>query len=310
MTSAGIGELAGSALGWVSENRDGFRLGEDALAPQADVNRSWKPLGELAQVCVTVRSRTAPGTPLHERADELLSFAWEQTREGALLLDLQRLEPASTYPLEIYAAFASAGLRHPAYDAYAALLARTRSWRLTEHQPNRRLGLLNSERRCGLPARDDAAAVLRSTWLGGLPEPWTFERAAGYTLTHVVFHLTDWGHDTEAVPDDVAAYLGDWLPPWLDSCLEDEQWDLSCELLAVAAALPGAPDPAMLSGAFAELARAQDGSGAVPEIGPGRSGRPVRRDFVGTYHSTLMAVFASALVLARSGGPVRPGVPT
>ncbi|MEW2555755.1 hypothetical protein AB0957_29020 [Streptomyces zhihengii] len=307
--TTGIGALADNALGWVSANRDGFRLGEDALAPEADVNRSWKPLGELAQVCVTVRSRTAPGTALHERAGELLSFAWEQTREGGLLLDLQRLEPASTYPLEIYAAFASAGLRHPGYDSYAALLARTRSWRLTEHQPNRRLGLLNSERRCGLPARDDAGAVLRSTWLGGLPEPWTFERAAGYTLTHVVFHLTDWGHDIEAVPGDVVAYLDDWLPPWLDGCLEDEQWDLGCELLAVAAALPSTPDPAMLARAFAGLAGAQEESGAIPEIGPGPSGRPVRRDFVGTYHSTLMALFASVLVLARSNGAVRAGVP-
>lgn len=310
MTAAGIRSLADAALGWVSDNRDGFRLGEDALAPEADVNRSWKPLGELAQVCVTVRARTAPGTVLHERAGELLAFAWEQTRDGALLLDLQRLEPAATYPLEIYAAFASAGLRHPGYDSCAALLAGTRSWRLTEQQPNRRLGLLNSERRCGLPVRDDPAAVLRSTWLGGLPEPWTFERAAGYTLTHVVFHLTDWGHDFGAVPEDVAAYLGDWLPPWLDSCLEDEQWDLGCELLAVAAALPGPPDPAMVAGAFAALAGAQDAAGAVPEIGPGPTGRRVRRDFVGVYHSTLMAVFASALVLARFDGAVPPEVPS
>ncbi|TXS52126.1 DUF6895 family protein [Streptomyces sp. t39] len=310
MSAAGIRALADSALGWVSENRDDFRLGEDALAPEADVNRSWKPLGELAQVCVTVQARTAPGTALHERAGRLLAFAWEQTREGALLLDLQRLEPAATYPLEIYAAFASAGLRHPGYDSYAALLAGTRSWRLTEQQPNRRLGLLNSARRCGLPVPDDAGAVLRRTWLGGLPEPWTFERAAGYTLTHVVFHLTDWGHDIGAVPDDVVAYLDDWLPPWLDTCLEDEQWDLSCELLAVAAALPSVPDPGMLSGAFAELSGVQDASGAIPEVGPGRTGRPVRRDFAGTYHSTLMAVFASALALARSGSPERPEVPS
>jgi hypothetical protein len=148
--------------------------------------------------------------------------------------------------------------------------------------------------------------ALRRTWLGGLPEPWTFERAAGYTLTHVVFHLTDWGADPRGVPPPVAAYLRHWLPPWLDTCLEDEQWDLSCELLAVAASLPGPPERALLQDAWAGLAAAQDSSGAVPEVGPGRSGRAAAREFTEAaqgfadcYHSTLMAAFAAALTLDR-----------
>ncbi|MEU1281887.1 hypothetical protein [Streptomyces sp. NPDC005805] len=295
--------LAVAALEWVARNRDGFRLGEDALAPDGDVNRSWKPLGELAQICVTVLHGSHPGGELHQRAGELMDFAWRSTGDGALLMELQRLEPASTYPLEIYAAFASAGLRHPGYEDAAAVLARTRGWRLTEQQPNRRLGILNSERRCGLPARDDPSALLRRTWLGGLAEPWTFERTTGYALTHTVFHLTDWGHDTGAVPDDLADHLENWLPAWLDGCLEDQQWDLACELIAVAAVLPRPPAPALVAPVFAELAAAQDASGALPEIGPGRAGRAVRSDFAGVYHSTLMAAFAASLVLARADGP-------
>ncbi|WP_428986203.1 DUF6895 family protein [Streptomyces pyxinae] len=348
-------EVTRTSLDWVAAHRDGFRLGPDALDPAADVNRSWKPLGELAQVCARVRSHGAPGGPARRIAGELLDFAWRETGEGALLLDLQRLEPAATYPLEVYAVFASAGYRHPGYEELAGSLVRTRSWRATEMHPNRRLGVRNAERRAGLrsgPAPFPAAGVsgaeagpygvrpgpaadavrpdggptdsgptdpagLDITWLGALPEPWLFERAAGYTLTHVVFHLTDWGRWPRGIPPGLAGYLDDWLPAWLDGCLDDEQWDLGCELLAVAASLPDAPAPgrsghpprpaALRSGpetarsasVWSLLAGARDAGGAIPEVGPGSQGGPVPRDFAHCYHSTLMAVFAGTLVAAR-----------
>ncbi|WP_413760275.1 DUF6895 family protein [Streptomyces sp. MMBL 11-3] len=295
MTARDIRELGEAALAWVSARREEFALDADALAEHANVNFTWKPLGELAQVCVSIRRHTEPDDPLHESAAELLAFAWEQTAHGGLFLELQRLEPFATYPLEIYAAFASGGLRHTGYERAAATVAGTRSWRMTEQQPNRRLSVLNSEQRSCVPQHDDMARALGRTWLGGLPEPWTFESAAGYTLTHVVFHLTDWGLTPQGIPPQVAQHLRQWLPPWLDTCLEDGQWDLSCELLAVAGSLPGPPDRAVLQESWARLAQAQDSSGAVPEVGAGRAGHPVADDFVGCYHSTLMAAFAAVL---------------
>ncbi|MGW0331499.1 DUF6895 family protein [Streptomyces sp. NPDC003011] len=299
MTAHDVQERGVAALGWISAHRDAFRLGEDALAADGDVNASWKPLGELAQVCVCVRRHTDPADPWHVAASDLLTFAWQQTGEGALFHDLQRLEPFATYPLEVYAAFASAGLRHAGYEHAAATVARTRGWRSTEQEPNRRLSVLNSERRSRLPLHGNPPEALRRTWLGGLPEPWTFERNAGYTLTHVVFHLTDWGLDTRGLPPDVATYLRHWLPPWLDTCLEDEQWDLACELLAVAGSLPRLPESTVLADAWDRIAKAQDDSGAVPEVGPGRSGREPERSFAGCYHSTLMTAFAAAVTVAR-----------
>ncbi|MEU5700677.1 DUF6895 family protein [Streptomyces aurantiacus] len=307
----GVGE---AALAWVSAHRGEFALGDDALAEHGNVNFTWKPLGELAQVCVSVRRHTEPTDPLHATASDLLDFAWQQTGHGALFVELQRLEPFATYPLEIYAAFAAAGLRHTGYERATATVARTRGWQVTEQEPNRRLSVLNSERRGGIAPHDDMPRALRRTWLGGLPEPWTFERAAGYTLTHVIFHLTDWGLTPQSVPPPVSGYLRQWLPPWLDTCLEDEQWDLSCELLAVSCSLPGPPDRAMLREAWAKLARAQDASGAVPEVGTGREGHPPAHspahDFIGCYHSTLMTAFAAALTTDRlresADGSVRP----
>ncbi|OAL13517.1 hypothetical protein A4V12_20385 [Streptomyces noursei] len=299
VTVASVTRIAEKAMGWLSDHRDGFDLDDGALDPAADVDKSWKPLGELAQMCSCVRRNTRPGTFLHDTASDLLRHAWRQTDDGSLFLTLQRLEPHATYPLEVYAAFAAGGLRHPGYEDFAAGLVRSRSWRTAEMLPNRRLSVVNSERRAGLPPSHDTATVLRRTWLGALPEPWAFERFAGYTLTHVVYHLTDWGHDVHRVPADVADYLTTWLPAWLDGCVEAQAWDLCGELLAVAAGLPEPPPPESTEHAWQALALAQDADGALPEAGRGPHGEDVPRVFANCYHSTLVVAFAAALTAGR-----------
>ncbi|WP_405820400.1 hypothetical protein OG705_12905 [Streptomyces sp. NBC_00838] len=291
-----------TALEWVHGHRDSFRLPDDVLDPGADVNRTLKPLGELTQLSFSVRARGAPGSDRHRRASELLDFAWDQTRRGELFLELLRGEPFATYPLEIYAAFAAAGLRHAGFEELAGTVRRTRGWERIEQEPNRRLGVLNSERRVGLPPYGEPSAALARTWLGGLPEPWTFERTAGYGLTHVVFHLTDWGNAPHRMPSRLGDYLATWLPAWLDTCLEAEQWDLSCELLAVAASLPDTSSyPGIartVEAAWSRIAEVQDAAGGIPENGAGRPHEPPR-DFAYCYHSTLMAAFAATLADAR-----------
>ncbi|MDC0766783.1 DUF6895 family protein [Streptomyces sp. HD] len=310
VTAVGVGEIrevGSAAFAWLSAHRGDFALGEDALTLDGHVDVTWKPLGELAQTCASVRAHTPPSDPLHACASDLLRFAWQQTGQGELFLRLQRLEPFATYPLEIYSVFASAGFRHAGYEAAAGMTARTRSWRLTEQEPTRRLGVLRAERRSGIHRRERAAQTLRRTWLGGLPEPWTFERSSGYALTHVVFHLTDWGRIPTGVPADLADYLAHWLPPWLDTCLDAGMWDLSCELLVVAGSLPGPLDPATLQHAWTRIARAQHPCGALPEQDhPGDPGADREPDFLRCYHSTLMAAFAAAQTvkcLAAEGVP-------
>ncbi|MEU4980212.1 hypothetical protein [Streptomyces sp. NPDC021969] len=293
-----VRDVAETALAWADAHRDAFTLGDDALAAHAEVDRTWKPLGELAQVCATVTALTGPADPLHTRARDLLAHAWEQTGRGALLPALQHQEPFATYPLEVYAAFAAAGLRHREYERAAATVARTRGWRLTEQDPTRRLGVLAAERHSGITRPADPDAVRDGTWLGGLPEPWTFERSVGYALTHVVFHLTDWGRAGPAgVPARLAQYLTQWLPPWLDTCLDAGLWDLSCELLAVAASVPGSLDPPALQEGWQRLAAARHPSGALPEVAAAPDD-----DFTHCYHSTLMAAFAATLTHVHLGG--------
>ncbi|WP_299540441.1 DUF6895 family protein [uncultured Streptomyces sp.] len=322
--AAGTGAAADPArqvlvrcLAWVDGHREGFVLPDDVLEPYTDVNRTLKPLGELAQLCSTVHRTTAPDDPCHALAGDLVGHAWREVREGGLLLDLLRSEPFATYPFEIYAAFAGHGLRHAGFEALARTLAGTRGWTHTEQHANRQLGVLNSERRVGVPAHTDAGAVLRRTWLGGLSEPWTLERSSGYALTHTVFHVADWGLAPERLPADLDAYLRTWLPAWIDGCLEGAQWDLGAELVAVAACLPGPPADSVFEAAWPVLAAVQDPGGSLPETGApagraaaGEPGAPDPYPFLGCYHSTLVTSFAAALTLAclrAAGGPAGSG---
>ncbi|MET7640599.1 hypothetical protein [Streptomyces sp. NPDC005438] len=295
-----------TALRWVRERREEFALPEDVLDPATDVNRTLKPLGELTQVCVTVSRRLPASDPRHQLARRMVEFAWDQTGRGQLFEDLARAEPFATYPLEIYAAFRQSGHLHAGFERFCATLAATRGWRRLEQVPNRRLGVLNSERRIQLTPHASRHAALARTWLGGLPEPWTFERDAGYGLTHVVFHLSDWGNNPRWVPSELGDYLGTWLPAWLDGCLEDEQWDLACELLAVAACLPQPPPRLPTEGALSVIASAQRPDGGISEVGAGSQGRASGEDFAGSYHSTLMAAFAATLTLARLSTTAAP----
>ncbi|MFI9150531.1 DUF6895 family protein [Streptomyces sp. NPDC053367] len=318
MTAADVRGVVDAALAWVSEERERFVLPDEALDSAGAVNTTWKPLGELAQVCSTALCHTAEADALHARAADLLAFAWKQTGQGELLLRQQRREPFSTYPLEVYAAFASAGLRYEPFVELSARLTETRGRRLVEQVPVRRLGVLFAERHCGRRPDGEVPDVLGRTWLGGLPEPWAFERLSGYALTHVVFHLTDWGRGGPGVPADLAGYLELWMPPWLDTCLDAGLWDLACELVAVAASLPVGPEHtdsvgpggtgpglcAAVDDAWAALAAAQRPSGAIPEEAGGGDGEPA---FIDCYHSTLMAAFAGVLTLGRRPAHDREG---
>ncbi|WP_411082623.1 DUF6895 family protein [Streptomyces sp. cmx-18-6] len=286
-------------LAWTDAHRAAFALPDDVLDARTQVNGTLKPLGELAQLCSTVRLSTAPGTPEHELAGDLVTYAWDEVSRGELLLELLRTEPFAAYPYEIYAAFAGYGLRHEGFEALARPLTATRSWAHTEQHANRQLGLVNSERRVGVVPHTDAGAVLSRTWLGGLSEPWTFEGPSGYSLTHTVFHLTDWGRMPDRVPEKIDAYLRTWLPAWADGCLESSQWDLTGELLAVAASLPGPAPLELMDAVWPVLADVQHASGCVPETGvpvqDPTPGDPYA--FIDCYHSTLVTAFAAALSL-------------
>lgn len=299
MKPAELDRISHAALSWLHRHTADFRLPEDVTHPRIDRNVTLKPLGELAQLGVSTLRASAPGSEQHRLSREMLDFAWEQTARGELFLTLVRGEPHATYPMEIYGSFAEAGLRHEGFEEYARFMAGTRSWRLTEHDPTRKLALLNVLRRLHVPVPDGVTAdAMGRTWLGGLAEPWAFEIHAGYALTHYVFHVANWGGTPHRLPADVSEYLTLWLPAWLDSCIEHGHWDLTGELLAVAASLP---DPAAVpvAEAWRAYATAQDPKGgAIAETGPPPD-EETADTFLACYHSTLVGAFAAVLAAAR-----------
>lgn len=292
-------EITLDGLRWVQARKERFQLPEDVVGPHTDLNWTMKPLGELAQLTASICRHSDFGEERRRVAAELLEFAWRETRSGMLLLELFQAEPNSIYPLEIYAAFADMGLRNPRFEEFAEVVVRTRSWRQTEQDPTRRLGLRNAERRSGLRPQSSVATLLRRTWLGGLPEPWTFERGVGYDLTHTIFHLTDWGNAPRLVPSELDIYLQQWLPAWLDTCLDGEQWDLSCELLAVGASLPTPYPSCSHEPAWWRIAQARGADGALREEGAVAQDPDEATAFARCYHSTLAAAFAAVLTLER-----------
>ncbi|UJB40712.1 DUF6895 family protein [Streptomyces sp. A1-5] len=297
-----LDRMVGSSLGWLARWRTRFRLPPD-VTTDADPNHTLKPLGELAELTQFIAS-AHPRADLRSAAAELFAFAWRETGEGELFVELIRGEPYATYPVEIYGAFAQAGLRHPAVEALALTTTGLRGWRVAREDHTRTLAVLNAERRIGLPQHGDFDDEFSRTGLGVLPEPWALDGKAAYGLTHDVFHLTDWGRDRRRLAPETAAYLRLWLPSWLENWLDEQLLDLVGELLAIAAILPAAPYDAA---AWRRLAAAQAADGSVPESTAVPRPTDPTETFRACYHSTLVTAFAATLArIAAAGAGTEP----
>lgn len=308
-----LGDVATQALGWATTNSSRFELAEDVTEPGVDLGRTLEPLGELVRLCAAVGLHTHFGEPVRRRADRLLKFAWQETSSGHVLLDAFRAGPHTTRPLEIYSAFALAGLRNPEFEQFARCRVETRSWRCLEQDPHRRLGVLVAERRAGLRPHEDTEHALWRTWLGGLPEPWAFDPVAGYAVADTVFQLSEWGSAPLLVPAEIDEYLHQWLPCWLDLSFEEQRWDLACRLLAVGACLPHLYPPEGQRGAWRQLLTVRAADGALRTAGPGggaEAGSPDADEdvlFVQNYPATLALAFAAVVSRLRLRGLLHAG---
>ncbi|MFJ1588220.1 DUF6895 family protein [Streptomyces sp. NPDC088197] len=285
------------ALAWLDANREHFRLTDDDRATSGAVIERLKPIGELAINMRVLSREGVAGSRQRDRSLRLLDFAWRELLDGGnVLAALQRDEPLSPVPLEIYATFYELGHRHPGVEDAVALSRRTASWRALEMVPNRRLGLLNAERKLGLVPSGDFDLAVERTWLGQTPEPWTVQFHIAYDLTHTVFHLTNWGEAPDRIPPAIVDYLTRYLPAWTEDWADLAHWDLLGELLVVDACLPR---PALDGEVWERYAAAQSDSGAMPV----RNGMPdgnAAEVFDQVHHPTLVAAFASAMATSRA----------
>ncbi|MFI6982715.1 DUF6895 family protein [Embleya sp. NPDC050154] len=290
--------IGSRALRWLHENARFGPLPTHTVVDFNDRDSAYKPLGETALATSLVLREGVAGPADLAAARALIEFAWEQFRDGDFLYERQVRHPLLTDPLETYAHFVRAGIRHEPMDALLAHLSGLRSVHAIEMMPNRRLAVANASRVAGLTHRPDWPALAADSWLGMTPEPWVIDWMTAYHMTHAVFHITDWGAHPEQLPAEIADYLRAWLPVWVDVWAEVFQYDLVGELLIVDACLP---EPVCDAQGWETLAAAQLPNGLLP-----RDADPVDEDpqraFKDHEHTAVVAIVAGTITLARSLG--------
>jgi hypothetical protein len=272
-------------------------LPEGVSAAQIPV-QALKSVAELGLAMSLVDREAVAGPEDAQAARQLAEFAWGQLEGGALLYRRQLGDPASSFPMEMYASFVRAGYRHRPLEALCAHLVGLRAARVRELAPHDQLAVVVAARQLGLPAPVDPLVLVERTWLGGQPEPWMLDAAAAYALTHTVFHLTDFGADPCGLPQELQKYLHLWLPVWVEVVTETKAWDLLAELLIVDACLTA---PQTYPQAWEYLALGQYPDGMLPQSIP-QALRDPEKEFRIHYHPTLVAVIAGTLAVSRSVG--------
>ncbi|UVS78490.1 DUF6895 family protein [Actinokineospora sp. UTMC 2448] len=291
------------ALNWLVANREHFRPRSTSAGRARE---ALKPVGELAVIGAVLLREGVAGSRQSAQLDGLLDFAWRDLlKAGDVLAAMLRDEPLSPIPMEVYVPFRELGLRHAGIEEHLRVVSRTTSWRALEALPNRRLGMMRAAARADLPAYADVAEAARRTWLGHTPEPWTVEYNLAYTVTHTVFHLTDWGRCPAGLPPDLAEYLALWLPVWIDEWAELRHWDLLGELLIVDTCLPA---PALDEEVWRHYAEAQSPTGAMPVQGAMPSGPP-DEVFDLVHHPTIVAAFAATMATSHALAALNPAAP-
>ncbi|MEC4016206.1 DUF6895 family protein [Streptomyces sp. H27-D2] len=295
-------QVSVKALGWLhTHHRRGVLQTGTNSADVADPNGAYKDLGEMSLVASLVLRESVSGATELRLAGEVLDHVWRQFDEGNMLYERLLRYPLMTDSLESYAHLARGGYRHEAMEQLFEHVTGLRSVRGVEHLPNRKLAVANAARVVGLDRGDrapDWAELIRATWLGNAPEPWLIDWMTGYSMTHTVFHVTDWGRRTEDLPAEIDAYLTAWLPAWIDIWAEVEEWDLMGELMIVGSCLR---EPYCDPGTWDLLARIQHEDGLVP-----RDGSAVSDDiddrFANQQHTAVVATIAGTLAVSRALG--------
>jgi hypothetical protein len=313
-------------LSWIETHREQFALPRDP--PDPDDLFPLKVLAELARIAeVLARSPRLPAD-VRERVTALLRFAWEQFGEGRRFAAFLAARPYAVLG-SMYSIFERIGYVHA--DTRALLAQLSTPGRVSARQfPPRSgpelsapapfgkdgaavlgIGLAQAWRQIGLPSPWSEDRLFPLTWLSRQPEVATLSEGEAYSLTHVVFFMTDFGHRPDGLSGPCRQYLRERCPLWMESFHGKGNLDIYSEL-AAALASAGEPVPTEVE---TRLRRAQADDGMLP--GPGfRSRRrlaeiqdPERRFFLEHYHTTLAGILASFAVTVGLG-PGRQAEPT
>lgn len=304
------GEVWLRGLDWLESQRRQFAA-RDSADDAIDLF-PLKVLAEVARICDVLSRSPRLDAATRARLSALLRFVWEQYGEGRVFAEVLAAGPYLVVGT-MYSIFEAHGYTHPDTRARLARLStgglasarlfppRTRP-ALDAPAPFGRdaaavlaLGLGLAWRRMGLPSRWSPQRLYPQTTLSRRAEIASLSEAEAYSLTHVVFFVTDFGEQPTALDEPSRSYLRRLCPGWMDEERRRRNLDLYSELAAALACAGEPPTPEVER----VLHEAQDADGSLP--GPGfRSRRRLeaaedeqRRRFLERYHTTLAAMLAS-----------------
>ena len=316
-------------LSWIEAHREHFALPPGP--PDLDDLFPLKVLAELARVADVLGRGRLPAD-VDERVADLLRFAWEQLGQGQLFATLLVARPYVVLG-SLYSIFERNGYRHAETRTLLAGLSTPGGVSSRRFPPRRgpelsapapfgkdaaavlALSLALAWRQMGLPCSWVEDRLFPLTWLSRQLDVATLSDPEAYSLSHVVFFMTDFGDRPGGLNRTCRDYLRERCRGWMEALRLRSNLDLYSELALVLACL-GEPVPEEVE---TVLRKAQAEDGMLP--GPGfRSQRrlkgiedPGRRRFLENYHTTLagiLASFAATVRLARTDPDRRPEINT
>jgi hypothetical protein len=224
-------EVAKRVLTWLFARTEFFRVTGLSLARQL---RLIKPLGELAILADLMHRHPNERLVDRSQSSQLLDFCWEELIDSGLLGDLIENLPGGLVLVPLYANFHRNDYRSNRIFKAISDRMNVRGFSAPELPAWQQLDVAIALRDIGIASRWSETDIVRSTWLGQLPEPWSAWQGAAYSITHTVFSLTRLGRYPENLRNPYRAYLSLWLPIWLKFYSSEGQLDLFSELVVAA----------------------------------------------------------------------------
>jgi hypothetical protein len=287
--------LSEGAMDWLGHNLHFFDpFSSSSPLPE---QRRVKAALELAIFCHSW-AKLRPATDLLGQATALLRTILLRP-EFPLLIDSHGGTYADSQRL-VYAALAPAGIRD---DLRGAALARLKASGCL--LPQGKSPYLRLETRYYADKADVEHGMESYQDLAGkslLARPPAPPVALGdaYTITHTAFYLSDYGFWDPCLPGDVREQGQRFTCSVLPSCVRQDLWDLTGELVITLACLGGDPLAAPSGQAGIRcLALAQLANGAIPGRSAAVRAQPSlspAQFFRKAYHTTLVAALMSLIV--------------
>jgi Domain of unknown function (DUF6895) len=254
-----------------------------------------KPISELA-LTLWVLKRCGIGIPVLER---IASWVWQECDHGRVLIRLLLARNDFLPCCTLYASLCRLGFRSDVLHTVIMMIARSDMAKVLPLQPWAHFALRYNLWQLGLSRRPGLAGS--GLYVEARPEPWVVSGEIAYAITHEIFYLTDFGFRLFR-NECIRSYLRTWIPYWARIFSNERDYDLTGELAMAWTCVGETPSLSNEHPISSVLSR-QRRDGSVP--GPKNAGSFLRmdgdssrrREFLRSYHTTLVALMASAMAL-------------